>query len=419
MSTQSANATPSKATPLSRLAGRICLAFACTLLLLAAVMAVSGHPIAIATAFAIAICASLILWVTFRRSRAATIRIAMLVCSLTFSVVACELLLRVFTVYPVNGNSNVVADVELGFRMDPALPDADENGFRNPVVRTDAQIVAIGDSHTQGFNVESADAWPMQLGRNLNKTVYNFGTGGYGPQHYEKLVPRALSMNPEAVIVAVYLPNDLSDIREGIRPRLAEPWRADNAAYILRDRTAVGSLVWQTARRLRLDCPAGIEVAHPLNPTFLDNRSLIAGTAAMDLQRPTTEAAFRATLAILKSAADKCRRQQCRFVVLLIPSKERVYESAVLTRTGARSSEYTRMVQSEREVTSLLVRMLAESRIEYADVTERLVKSINVEPDVYPDTGDGHPLRSGYQVYAESVGELLESVRPTVRISTN
>ena len=147
--------------------------------------------------------------------------------------------------------------------------------------------------------------------------------------------------------------------------------------------------------------------------------AIIAGTASMDLQRPATTAALRSTFEILKSAAEKCLRQKCRFVVLLIPSKERVYESAVLARSELPPSEYSRMVQSEREVTNLLVGLMQESRIEHADVTDRLIKAIDAEPDVYPDTGDGHPLRAGYQVYAEAVGELLKSVQPTVRMSTN
>lgn len=419
LSTQSANGDGSATSPLARLAARICFAAAGTMLLLAVMTAVSGHPIVMATAFAIGVCAGFVLWVSFRGSSTATIRLAVLISSMTFSVAVCELLLRVFTMYPVHGNSNVVVDVELGFRMDPALPDADANGFRNPVVRTEAQIVAIGDSHTQGFNVESADAWPMQLGRKLDKTAYNFGTGGYGPLHYERLLSRALAMHPEVVAVGIYLPNDLSDVVEGIHPRMAEPWRARNTGYMLRDRTAIGSLLWQTARQLRLDSPSGIDVAHRLNPTFLSDRGHASGAAGMDLRRPEIAAAFQLLVEFLKRAREQCRNADCHLVILLIPSRERVYETIVRSRNQPPPTAFAAMVSREREVTSQLAGLLQEFRIDYADATPGLVNAIDHDEDVYPATSDGHPLRTGYKVYADAVCEVIQSIQPPVRAGTN
>ena len=96
-----------------------------------------------------------------------------------------EGLLRVLTPYPVNLQSNMVPHLQLGYVLDPEMADVDVNGFRNAEVPQEVDIVTIGDSHTQGFNVTSDQSWPGQLARQLNQSVYNMGVGGYGPLQYK------------------------------------------------------------------------------------------------------------------------------------------------------------------------------------------------------------------------------------------
>lgn len=52
-------------------------------------------------------------------------------------------------------------------------------------------------------------------------------------------------MKPEVIVVGLPPANDLSDCGDGFHPWLAEQLKAENAAYWLRKRTAVCSLLWQ------------------------------------------------------------------------------------------------------------------------------------------------------------------------------
>ncbi len=377
----------------------------------------SGFPIHLVSLFVVI--TLVVLFIGFvllllRGSRRLRMKIALLTCSLLLTTGCCELMLRLLTVYPVHGNSNVIAHGELGYVLDPALPDVDDNGFRNSAVTTAVQLVAIGDSHTQGFNVESQNSWPVQLGRMLNRTVYNFGIGGYGPLHYERLIHRALTMQPELIVVGLFLPNDLSDTVDGIHPRLAEPPPGRNVAYWLRDRTALGSMLWQIIQRSRLNSTSGITVDNLQTPTFLDARAISSMKNGLDLSRPEIAAAFDRTLQIIRDADTSCRNQNCRLFVLIIPSKERVYSKTLESSLSSLPSSdqlvlYRTMVEREQQVTAMFTSQLTESRIAWADVSDALSEQLNKTPHIYPSWSDGHPLEAGYREYAQFVARALIS----------
>jgi len=132
--------------------------------------------------------------------------------SLTLSLAVIEIGLRIFTNFPIHGpKSNRVAHSVLGFTLDPSkISDVDASGFRNPGDKGRHEIVAIGDSHTYGSNVEWNESWPYQLGRILNKSVYNYGIGGYGIYHYLHLAKEAAKHKPEYVILGFFSGNDIS-----------------------------------------------------------------------------------------------------------------------------------------------------------------------------------------------------------------
>ncbi len=116
-----------------------------------------------------------------------------------------EVALRLLTPYPIHGAmANRIEDAELGYRMDPALDGIDTRGFRNP---DGIDVVAIGDSHTYGYNVEPSASWPARLAELTGQSVYNLGIGGYGALHYLPLVEEALARQPRVIIVGLYLAN--------------------------------------------------------------------------------------------------------------------------------------------------------------------------------------------------------------------
>ena len=120
-----------------------------------------------------------------------------------------EVGLRILTDFPVSFRTNRVADVNLGYRLDPSLRDVDANGFRNSgMEQADAEVFAVGDSHTYGNNVDQADSWPAVLGRISGRRVYNTGVGSYGIATYHAVLSRILTKHTAVAIVAVYPAND-------------------------------------------------------------------------------------------------------------------------------------------------------------------------------------------------------------------
>jgi len=114
--------------------------------------------------------------------------------------------LRVVEKYQLGdrGGGEILSDPELGVRVAPNSPGHDANGYRNAVARTQADIVALGDSQTWGVNAQAMDAWPQQLEKITNRLVYNMSVGGYGPVQYSQLIPRALNFSPKVVVVGLY-----------------------------------------------------------------------------------------------------------------------------------------------------------------------------------------------------------------------
>ncbi|MBT8338145.1 MAG: hypothetical protein KJO11_16260 [Gemmatimonadetes bacterium] len=105
----------------------------------------------------------------------------------------------------------LVTDSLLMLRGNPLHPEHDAWGFRNDSVPARAGIVTLGDSHTYGTSVSSDQAWPSLLAEATGRTVYNFGMPTWGALQYESILPRALELDPESIVVALYMGNDLFD----------------------------------------------------------------------------------------------------------------------------------------------------------------------------------------------------------------
>ena len=85
----------------------------------------------------------------------------------------------------------------------------DAAGFRNANVPTTCDILAIGDSFTEGSRVSDDQPWPVLLSRLTGKSVYNLGISGYNPAEYlAALTAYGLQHKPGCVICMLYEGND-------------------------------------------------------------------------------------------------------------------------------------------------------------------------------------------------------------------
>ncbi len=103
-------------------------------------------------------------------------------------------------------------------QMRPGYPDiefiltTDKTGFRNKTDLNKYDIIALGDSFTEGSNVTNEDVWTVKLAQKSNFSVYNLGMAGTHPGIYlETLKQFGTALSPRIVLCMLYEGNDFRD----------------------------------------------------------------------------------------------------------------------------------------------------------------------------------------------------------------
>ena len=358
---------------------------------------------------------------------------------LTVSMLVIEFGLRLLTPFPIHAHSaNRVEDPYLIYRLSPSLQDADGSGFRNSAVPDEVNIVALGDSHTFGFNVRSEDSWPQQLARMSNMTVYNFGLGGYGSLHYYYLINEAIKLKPRHLILALYLHNDLNDVcktmrklpywqswaeekgfdveacYEGGDPRSNDRQTEEGLSRSLRENTAIASLfsyVWGMVAQRFTAAGEFIVVDDENNPTLISTGVVdaegLSGIRFMDLDRKQIALGYEITKYALEEAKKKCDANNIEFSVVFIPSKVMAYFNYLQGRPNQLHDSYYELVAKERILLDRFSSILDDLSVNHVDAGPYVLRKMNKASAVYMRSSDDHPLVPGYSAYAEAVYDKL------------
>ncbi|MED5420265.1 MAG: GDSL-type esterase/lipase family protein, partial [Pseudomonadota bacterium] len=315
-------------------------------------------------------------------------KLLLLVAAICVSVVFVEFALRVFTEFPIHGrDANRKNHDILGYVVDPELPEIDANGFRNPRQTQPVEWVAIGDSFTYGYGVSSEESWPAQLADRLNRTVYNYGVGGYGIVHYRWLFDLALEKKPQAIVLALFLPNDLEDAckmarnahsnaefrKRGLDFSHCET-ETGNAARDHSNKirrggfrgwylsTALGSAIQEVAIRplQRYRHPERFTSIHYGDrETILWSRRVQKHRRSTDVEREEIAIALKTLEIFLDEMLLTARAASIRFGVLFIPSKENALFEQIDTDEPLYPM-FERTVKQERDLTERLEKFLLE-----------------------------------------------------------
>jgi len=349
-------------------------------------------------------------------------KVLIITSSIILTLVLLEAGLRILTAFLIySPKNNLVYDDRLGRKFVPSVLDIDENGFRNPGVPGEVDIVAMGDSQTYGVNVKSEISWPAQLAHMSGTTVYNLGVGGYGPLQYYYLYDTGIGLKPERIILGLYPANDLNDVCKFIE-RL-EYWREWAAArgydtgvctgssgWLSRINTVLSAshLYWTAARAIKrvnegTDFGDSINVSDEKNPTLIKYGSIGSHRKYMDLSRERIALGLAVTEDLLREMNEKARSLGIELSVVLIPSKEIVFFEYLKQNGYVLSRDYTELVENENKLVSELSRFLDGQGIEFTDARPYVESALSSSRDVYSTTDDGHPLEAGYGAYAQAV----------------
>lgn len=331
-----------------------------------------------------------------------------------------------------------VFDSVLGGRLEPHDAGHDKWGFRNHEVPEQADIVTIGDSQTYGVGAPAQLSWPAQLAELTGLTVYNASLGGYSPVQYREVLRRiGLPLRPSSVIAGFYYGNDLWEAhrtvyglshwaslrRPGIPPleEYAEPVGPDRRPFgPLRDWLARHSIVYRLftasiagtfARRVELavddhegrDLIVFREPASGAVTAFTPRLRL----RALDLDSAGVREGLRLSLEQLGRMALECSEAGVRFLVVLIPTKERVFQLSIEANPEVSAHESLRtLLRNENQIDREVRQFLDQRRIPYLDLVEPLRRAA-LHRAIYPPTGDGHPTGDGYAVIARAVARAI------------
>ncbi|OGZ05823.1 MAG: hypothetical protein A2845_03395 [Candidatus Lloydbacteria bacterium RIFCSPHIGHO2_01_FULL_49_22] len=392
--------------------------------------------------------------------------------SLLFSLAAGEVIIRIYE-NSAKDVSQGISDPILLYRMSGGEFDA--NGFRNREVPAEADIVALGDSFTQGINATMGEAWPRVVGTLSSTTVYNMGISGYGAVQYAALSKQAFDLHPKIVIVGFYLGNDLYDaynvtyhlptwkaLRDPgfIDPNVKDEMMFDPALRMeslagakqgtmkynifatrlwIRNHIRLYALLGDATRALREksgiartaddqmnDLNSGskedpnIAIGYDGDPAIKTILSPVYRYDAVDLSATTTKEGWRITRDLFTVMNNASTASGTTLVIVAIPTKEAMYLKHMHNVNESIPQKFIAYEAAESKLLSSFMDFCAEQKIRCMSPLPDLAKALDEHQTIVRPVMDGHPLPSGYRVIAESVYKYLrtQNLLPVTNISS-
>ncbi len=347
-----------------------------------------------------------------------------------------EVGLRALTPFPISQASNKGSHDILGWVMDSNTAEIDKHGFRNSTLSS-IDIVALGDSHTYGFNVSSDNSWPKLLARMLDKTVYNYGVGGYGILQYKYLLDKSIELDPKVVLLGLYLPNDLDDLcslvstnqywssrakefningslcikkqkRKKRRTRNST-WLKENSATI-----AIASEYYSNfSMRSKIEnneIKNAVVINDEKTKTIINHSRIEIHKKHMDINEPHIKMAYEVLKTTILEANKNFETNSIRFGILFIPSKERVFYGYLTQMGYTLPIEYKILVDNEDKLKANITQFVSNAGIPSADILQDMENALLKYGQVYPPRDNGHPIEIGYQIYADNAFSLYQQI---------
>lgn len=369
-----------------------------------------------------------------------TKNIILCICATFIALLLAEALIRKTTRHPINTEiDNKTHDKVLIYRMNTEMEGIDKNGFRNEHALDQADIVAIGDSHTYCFNAQNEQTWPNILKRKTNKNVYNLGIGGYGFLQYFALTKKAIALKPKYILIALYLPNDLEDVANTIT--LSKYWQTyfkdqninidnifdstqlniptnnlTNWIEKLFFTSATASLIRETLQQktktlfFLKDNKKDLILKDDNQNTIFTDIKIQTLKAYLDLDVPHIKNALDIAKILLKRIIKEIKDAEIEPIIVFIPSKENTFYEYLKEKQYTLSEDFKSLVERERNLTELFCKFLDNENTRHIKIKDYIDNNncIKTTKQIYPKYDDEHVTASGYEIYAEAIYQFLK-----------
>jgi hypothetical protein len=284
-----------------------------------------------------------------------------------------------------------------------------------------------------------SESWPYVLGRITGLKVYNMGLGGYGPNQYFHLLPRALELKPRLVMVGLYMGDDFENaflITYGLkywsRLRALPAEQADVTTWhtqetptslnkALRVWLSRHSVVYQLVFHGPLLGAIQGE-AQIRNAAWLSDAATTLSVPEdgileafrpkgllLNLDQDSAKVAegMRISFVLLKEMKELCRHNGADFLVVVIPTKEMVFSDYLEKRPGMPLADViSKLLLNERKARLKTFDYFRQSGIDFVDTLPALRSARGSQ--LYARTAaDMHPNGNGYRVIAEAVAAAM------------
>ena len=347
--------------------------------------------------------------------------------SILFSLLVLEVGLRFLTPFPIHGEmANRVAHPLLGYTLDPSNNEVDANGFRNPTAEGTFDIVAIGDSHTQGFNVVSAESYPQQLASMLGVAVYNAGVGGYNVYQYPHLAALAAEKSPSMVLLGLLPSNDLLRNIPANESLTAIPGLNLDAVPIKtvkdrleQSRPSVGDIlqsklaIVSAASYLNNKRTSNNDSYHDVGGQAIKKDRVANHLKYTNLSDPAIRTSFENSLTVISFINSELGNQGIKFGVMILPSKELVLQEWAQAGNIPLPEGYR--IDNEAALIAAYVEYFSNTGINYINATPFVLEAFQTDTQsgrIFYPRGDGHPFVNGYQSYARAAETLIRKINP-------
>jgi hypothetical protein len=362
------------------------------------------------------------------------------VLSLILAEVACHYILNPIDYLTPDRESDAI----LRYKILPGSGGHDEWGFRNKEVPEKASVVVIGDSQSYGYNATLDFSYPAQLGKLLNKTVYNLSLGGYGPVQYDYLLSNyALKLKPEYVVAGLYFGNDIADAyntaytldhwknlrsanlvdtEEGQETSMDDElikkkkkgvvadfrhWLAGNSILY----QILTKVVFKNLGSMGSEKNADTQNSVPFKNEKLKVEKILTPQArfrTLDTTRTKIKEGLRITLDRLNSMAATCKSNNIKFMVLYIPTAEYVLSDNFNGSVDNQAVDnLQKLVNAENYMRSVVSESLSASGVPVIDGAEALKSKLGIVPGIYLPGPDGHPTATGYGILSEKLAKQI------------
>lgn len=277
-------------------------------------------------------------------------------------------------------------------------------GLRGPEVgpKPGLRILAIGDSFTFGVGARQDETWPARLEKRMpNVQVLNAGAPGFGvPDEVAWFEAYGVELQPDAVVVAVFLANDLQDASPD-QPKVAV---VDGSLVVPGETGGLRRWLYYHSHLFRL-----------LKSSVLEGRL----RSLLGLKEPWAKRELRAELSLytpnlpeeMRKGAEATEAAIARLaargvpaVAVLIPSLPQVDPrrwAALLGQFGLDPDGY-----DSRRPNRLFREIFERHGIPVLDLTDTFEAAIRQGQRIYYPI-DQHLTPEGYDLMARTIGDFL------------